>query len=274
MTAARDTELKISSLGSGSNGNAFLIQFGDKNLLLDAGVPIRTMLACLRTLGVDRSEVHGVLLSHEHSDHVRALPSLLRRNPIPVFGTSGTLSTIEHSHCHEFQSRQTFELFNMSISSFPVAHDARQPVGFFVQAGEVSIVIATDLGEVDDQTAEFVSRADHVIIESNYDEQMLRVGPYPEYLKQRIRSSTGHLSNNDCADFLRQVIGLNTGSVWLAHLSEKNNAPDVAVETTIGRLTSSGHTCEVRALPRYDGRVVTWHSSERMSPIRQSSLPF
>jgi phosphoribosyl 1,2-cyclic phosphodiesterase len=270
-------EMIVSSLGSGSNGNAFLVEFGACRILIDAGIPIRTLIKCLSSRGVTADSITAALVSHEHSDHVRALPSLLRRNRFPIFATRGTIAGLEPtvaSQAVEIRGLESFSLDDVQITPIPVAHDAREPVGFFVEAGEVTLTIMTDLGEVHEVNAEFASRADHLIIESNYDVKMLRTGPYPEYLKRRIRSTNGHLSNVECAGFLADIVNERTGSIWLSHLSENNNRPDIALETATEVLARKGHARQITPLPRYDGTVVTWRSSEARDIIHQSSLPF
>jgi phosphoribosyl 1,2-cyclic phosphodiesterase len=269
--------LTISSLGSGSNGNAFLVEFGEHRILVDAGVPIRTLLSCLRLRGVAPGNITAALLSHEHTDHVRALPSLLGKAEFPVFATKGThagLLNVPNRDRHVLSVLQPVHIGELEITPIPVAHDAREPVGFCIRAGDSIVTIMSDLGEVTEINAEYAMRADHLIIESNYDEGMLRTGPYPAYLKRRIRSSDGHLSNDDCATFLKQVIRERTSGIWLCHLSENNNRPDLAVEATRSELKSSGLIREVSALPRYDGTVITWRSSDKRETVQQSSLPF
>jgi phosphoribosyl 1,2-cyclic phosphodiesterase len=270
-------ELTVSSLGSGSNGNAFLIEFGDYRVLVDAGVPIRTLIACLKLRGIGPSDISAALISHEHTDHVRALPSLLGKAEFPVFATRGThagLMNVPNRDRRTIEALKPFEIGSLSITPVPVTHDAREPVGYSVAAGNTVLTIMTDLGEVSDVNAEFAAKADHLIIESNYDESMLRTGPYPAYLKRRIRSADGHLSNHECAKFLREVVSARSGDIWLCHLSENNNRPDLAVAASSRILKSTGLFREVTALPRYDGTVKTWRSSERRDYIQQSSLPF
>ena len=270
-------DLIVSSLGSGSNGNAFLVEFGSDRILIDAGVPIRTLTACLAQRSITPGDLRAALISHEHSDHTRALLQLIKKAPIPLFATHGTLCgmpEVQRCEQHEIRSLSSFGLGGLTITPIPVAHDARDPVGFFIECELASVAIMTDLGEATEVNAEFACRADHLIIESNYDESMLRSGPYPAHLKQRIRSRDGHLGNEECAAFLRDIGGGRTGEIWLCHLSENNNRPELAVRASTECLTSAGIVQEVTALPRYDGRVTTWYSSQKRTSITQSSLPF
>jgi phosphoribosyl 1,2-cyclic phosphodiesterase len=273
----RDSALTISSLGSGSNGNAFLIEYGDQRVLVDAGVPIRTLTRCLELRGIKPQDLTAALISHEHSDHIRALPSLMKKGNFPVFATRGT-----HAGIHEIADRDRqfvqrlvpFRVGDIEVTPIPVQHDAREPVGFSIDVEGVIVTVMSDLGEATEVNAEFAAKADHLIIESNYDEGMLRSGSYPAYLKQRIRSSDGHLGNDDCAEFLKDVVRRRTGSIWLCHLSENNNHPQLAVEATSRVLTGAGIFRRVSALPRYDGTVTTWSASDRPEIIEQSTLPF
>jgi phosphoribosyl 1,2-cyclic phosphodiesterase len=273
----KGSALTVSSLGSGSNGNAFLIEHGELRILIDAGVPIRTLVSCLKLRGLTPQHLTAALVSHEHSDHIRALSSLLKKARLPVLATAGThagLPDVDESLRHYIDALAPFQVGNLEITPVPVMHDARDPVGFSISVDDVRVSIMSDLGEASDINAEFASRSDHLIIESNYDEHMLRAGPYPAYLKKRIRSSDGHLGNDDCAEFLKDVVRAKTSSIWLCHLSENNNRPDVALNTTIRSLSGAGIYRTVAALPRYDGTITTWDSRNRAEVIQQSTLPF
>jgi phosphoribosyl 1,2-cyclic phosphodiesterase len=270
-------ELIVSSLGSGSNGNALMVEFAYQRVLVDAGVPIRTLTACLRLRGIKPAQLTAALISHEHTDHVKALPSLLGRAEFPVFATKGThaaVPNVPNRMRNVIRAEEEFAIGDLKVTPIPVTHDAREPVGFFIEAAGVCLVIMSDLGEVQDINAEYASRANHLIIESNYDEAMLKTGPYPAYLKKRIRSSDGHLSNDDCAAFLRDVVGARTGGIWLCHLSENNNRPDLALEASSRLLKAAGAIREVTALRRYDGSIVTWRSTDQPDVVQQSALPF
>ena len=277
MAMSEYPELVVSSLGSGSNGNAFLVEFGDQRLLIDAGVPIRTLLACLQRRSLSPADLTAVLISHEHTDHVRALAQLLGRTRLPVIASRGThagMLNVPHRDRHVLPALEQTSIGDVNVTAIPVAHDAREPTGFFIETPTASVTIMSDVGEISDVNADFAAQADHLIVESNYDEGLLRSGPYPAYLKRRIRSADGHLSNDDCASFLRATIGDKTGEIWLCHISENNNSPQLAVEATAQALKSGGIVRDVTALPRYDGTVLTWRSTEKRTPIQQSSLPF
>ena len=175
MQKAVSGDLIVSSLGSGSNGNSFLIEFGSDRVLIDAGVPIRTLTACLAQRSITPGDLKAALISHEHTDHTRALLQLTKKSPIPLFATHGTfcgMPEVQRCEQHEIRSLSAFKLGDLKITPIPVAHDAREPVGFYIECELASIAIMTDLGEVTEVNAEFASRADHLIIESNYDESV------------------------------------------------------------------------------------------------------
>lgn len=277
MPKSAAAELIVSSLGSGSNGNAFLVEWDDQRILVDSGVPFRTLIGCLQLRSIAPSDLTAAMLSHEHTDHVRSLAQLLGKAAMPVFATRGThagVLNVPNRDRHVIAALKPYAVGGLTITPIPVNHDAREPVGFFIESPVGSIAVMTDLGEVAEVNAEFAARADHLIIESNYDEGMLRAGRYPAFLKNRIRSSDGHLSNEDCADFLRATVGEQTGEIWLCHLSENNNRPDLAINETDKALRSLGILRKVTALPRYDGTVMTWRSSQKSVAIQQETLPF
>jgi phosphoribosyl 1,2-cyclic phosphodiesterase len=277
MNAASSGDLIVSSLGSGSNGNAFLVEHGTIRILVDAGVPIRTLTTCLTHRSLGPSDLTAALVSHEHVDHVRSIPQLLRKSRLSVFATRGThagISGILDSERHVVCALEQFQIGDLAVTPIPVAHDAREPVGYFIESASASVAIMTDLGEASEINAEFAARADHLIVESNFDEAMLRTGPYPAHLKKRIRSSDGHLSNEECAELLRDINGGRTGEIWLSHLSENNNRPDLAIAASTQSLKTTGIVRTITALPRYDGTILTWHSSQKRSTVSQSQLPF
>ena len=267
--------MRVTSLGSGSSGNAFLISSRATTVLVDAGVPFRTLRAALDLASVPN--LSAVLVTHEHIDHVRALPRLARLSPAPWFATSGTASALSsdadtESHPWEILGAGSpRNIGDLEVTAFHVSHDAREPVGFLIDDGDARAIIVTDLGAGSDGLADVVAMAELVIFEANYDPVMLQRGPYPASLKQRISGPLGHLSNDDCAIFLAGAVTDRCRDIWLAHLSETNNRPGLAAAATEQRLREAGRRPAVRPLPRR--ATVSWDSDAARLRPRQARLP-
>lgn len=245
---------RLFSLGSGSSGNAFLLDTGDVALLFDSGVGIRRMQLHLRELQVQQ-RLGAVLLSHEHSDHIRSLDAVNRHYRPQLVATPGTVSGARSVHPFDLSVRGTSQtLHGVTVHWIGVDHDAAEPSGWLIEAPGVTVALFTDLGNVSDSVRAAIGVADVVVLESNYDVQMLARGPYPAHLKRRITSSVGHLSNDDCASALVAALTPKTRQVWLAHLSETNNSPRAAVQTNLTALQMNGIDVSVDALPRHDLR--------------------
>lgn len=260
--------MRLFSLGSGSSGNAFLLDTGDLALLIDCGVGIRTIQAAIRELGVEE-RLAGVVISHEHIDHVRAVDSLLRKVDCPVITTRGTYGAMRWEHACALQTCGGRHAdTGLEIEFVSVSHDASEPAGFVVQSGGTRIAVFTDLGHADARVLDMLRDADVVVLEANYDPEMLRRGPYPAHLKRRISGPAGHLSNDDCASALAETLTDRTRAVWLAHLSDKNNLPAIAEATVREALALRGLTTPVSALPRHARAEIT------ALPATQLSLGF
>lgn len=241
--------MKLVSLGSGSSGNAFLLEEDDQTILFDCGVGARAIQKAL----LGRKAPSTVVLSHEHSDHVKSLTSVLRRHSCQVVATSGTLGAIGREQGWRVVTPGSrVDLGGVSVSFVGVSHDAAEPSGFVVEAAGMKIAIVTDLGVVNTSVLDALSAADVVVLESNYDDGMLRRGRYPAHLKRRIRSEVGHLSNEDCAAALVHALTPRTKAVWLSHLSHNNNTPTAAVSTVAEALLSAGKDVPVAALARFE----------------------
>ncbi len=268
------TLLEVTSLGSGSSGNALLIRTAETNLLVDCGVGVRRLSQALGARGVALDDIDAVLVSHEHIDHVRELPRLTAARKMVVC-TRGTFraAQIPTAAWQESRPGHLIKLGDIDIIAIPVAHDAADPCGFLVRAAARSITVLTDLGSASSAAAEAISESHLVILESNHDEVMLRRGPYPAHLQRRILSDVGHLSNNDCGELL--VSGLARSrrlpTVWLAHLSEANNRPALAKQTVLRRLAQAGIQLDLHALPRRD-LSSTWNPKTARIGVSQLSL--
>lgn len=268
--------MRVISFGSGSSGNAFLVQSGETNLLVDAGVPIRRLQAGLQAAGVGAGELAAILITHEHHDHVRTLPQLLRHHDCPVISSQGTASAMQgraEFRAHPCAVGSRTRVDRVEIMPVPVSHDAAEPVGFFLDDGETCVSIFIDLGQADQQMAEPVEAAHLVIIEANHDGMMLQRGRYPAHLKRRIAGNRGHLSNQDCSRFLAANLGSDTTDIWLAHLSANNNTPALASGAIERELETGTRVPRVRVLPRR-GKDVIWDSTDLRNAPQQLRLPF
>lgn len=243
------------TLGSGSKGNAVYIKSGDSAVLVDAGLSFKRMKKALDELDEDIMRVNAILLTHEHTDHVRGLPTLLRYTDCPVYATYGTFQglpgLLDGGRGQVIKAGEPFEVEQIGIESFSLSHDARDPVGFqlYGENGNKRVLIATDTGIVSDELRRQAEGADLFYIESNYDKNMLSVGPYPYYLKRRIAGSRGHLCNDDCAQFIKEVVGAKTRHIVLGHLSENNNAPALALQAVGQALKEIGAEIGLSAAP-------------------------
>lgn len=240
-------EIRFCSLFSGSSGNAQYIGCGDTHLLVDAGVSGARVSAELAKIGLSCKQLSGILVTHEHSDHIAGVGVLSRRFDLPVYASQGTwaamagkLGSIAPHNVRPFDAMQDFYLGELNVMPFQIPHDAADPVGFSFTSGAVKVSIATDLGCVKESWMRFVEGSDLVLLEANHDVEMLKAGPYPYDLKQRILGKRGHLSNEDCALALVELAGRGVRQVLLGHLSRENNFPELAYETVALGLRQAG----------------------------------
>ncbi len=250
---AGNERVRVQSLGSGSSGNAFLIQHGDRMLMLDCGVGIRTMTKELANLGSNLASLDGILITHEHIDHVRTLPRMIG-GEIPIIATAGTASMVDVPDAQriEMVADRPLEIAGFTIWALGVSHDALQPCGYLIEMPGTCVTVLTDLGTWQDHLAEPIAASDLIVLEANHDEEMLRRGPYPMHLKRRVASDRGHLSNRASGEALAGLatVSHTDPTVWLAHLSETNNRPHVAEETVRAALMMADLDLPVLALPR------------------------
>jgi phosphoribosyl 1,2-cyclic phosphodiesterase len=223
--------MKFSVLGSSSKGNCTFIEHTDRTggvtrILVDCGHSARQIENRLRALGVEASSIDAVLISHEHTDHVQGLPVFTRRFGTPIYVSNRTRRVLPRlPGISPFESGESFGIGNLEIQSFHISHDAVDPVGFVISAGGARLGIATDLGEVTPQVDDALTELDALILESNYDPELLATCGYPWSLQQRIASIRGHLQNEAAAQFLLSRTSPRLRSVVLAHLSENSNTP-------------------------------------------------
>lgn len=263
--------LEVTSLGSGSCGNAFLVRTETTSLLIDCGVGIRRMAGALRGQSLAFTDVDAVLVSHEHSDHVRELPRFVAART-PILSSPGTAAAVAapREQWHATRPERPLSVGNVEIVAIPVRHDAAEPCGFLVRTPEASVSVITDLGIASPAAREAIAESRLVVLEANHDETMVRNGPYPPHLQRRILSDTGHLSNRACAEMLVAALPGSRAlpTVWLAHLSASNNRPFLAKQTVERRLARSGLFLDVVPLPRRDVGA-TWSPDRPPRAISQ-----
>ena len=248
--------LKVCVLASGSRGNCILIQSSKTAVLIDAGLSGRETLRRLDQLGERIEEVEAVLVGHEHGDHTRGLRVLVRKHSRPVFMNRETAEALGDPDLEPniFTNGRPLTIGDLTVLPFSVFHDARDPVGFTVQAGTIKVTVATDLGMPSRVIADKLKGARLVILEANYDHSLLMNGGRPWALKQRIKSSQGHLSNQAAADLISGETDENLTDVFLAHLSRDCNRPDLAVRAVEGELKRAGKG-HVRVRVTYQDRL-------------------
>jgi phosphoribosyl 1,2-cyclic phosphodiesterase len=238
--------VSISILGSGSSGNCALVSSSRTRIMVDAGFSRRETLRRLKQAGTTSEAIQGIIISHEHSDHVNGLRLLARTLAVPVYINRGTHSVLgpladQLERVEFFRSGEPFMIGDIEVTPFTIPHDAADPVAFTFLAEGVKLAIVTDLGYVPENVKHHIRGAACLVMESNHDLDMLKVGPYPWAIKQRVMSRVGHLSNDTLADFLANDFDGVAAHLVLAHLSQYNNIPAVA------RLTAE-HALGARSL--------------------------
>ena len=242
--------MKFISFGSGSSGNCYLLTTPNDALLIDLGVGLRGLKKDFRNYGLSLSMVHHVLITHDHADHIKSVGSFSHDYNIPVYATREVHVGINRNYCitqkisselaRVIEKGKTYQIGDFSVSPFGVPHDSSDNVGYFIEAEGTNFCVMTDVGTVTDEMKEYIRRARHLVIEANHDEEMVASGPYPQFLKTRILSQTGHLSNRNCALALIENMTEDLHNVWLCHLSEENNHPELARKTVESLLRDYG----------------------------------
>lgn len=226
------------SLSSGSSGNCYYLGNEFHGILIDAGISATSIRKFLKNIDISMQTIMGVLITHNHIDHIRGLELLTRKNSLPAFTTNKIWKSIltpqkkiSPDCIREIPLKQKFHLAGFDIEAFPVCHDAPETIGFHICTGDKKITIVTDLGHICQTSAPYIKAANLLVIESNYDEQMLVNGKYPHFLKARIRSDHGHLGNHQTSAFLADIISDNLSHICLAHLSKNNNTREIVLQT-------------------------------------------
>lgn len=216
--------MKIHPFFSSSSGNCTLITSGDRGLLIDCGVPLKQIKLAVDKAGFTMEQIVGVLLTHEHNDHIKAIPQLIKHYSIPFYGTRGTLQAAEVEGTDH--QNQPFSVGDFQITPIETSHDVASPCGYRISAEGKCISIVTDTGKITPSMMQALSGCSLIMLESNYDPELLEYAPYPDALKRRIRSDRGHLSNNDCASMLAlKALEGDLQTAVLAHLSDHSNTP-------------------------------------------------
>lgn len=232
-------KVKIYTLYSGSGGNSTFVRVGDTAILIDAGRNAKALCGCLSSIGEEMASICAIFITHEHSDHISALEVVAKRNEIPIYMTRQSAVKISQESAvrkHMIEKDVIFseEIGDIRIRSFRTSHDSLMSVGYRIEYEDEGVVhaigYATDIGYVSDDVREALIGCEAVVIESNHDVDMLMRGPYPADLKRRVRSSHGHLSNADCAEFALDLVKNGTRAIMLAHLSRENNEPEIAFD--------------------------------------------
>lgn len=233
------------SLISGSSGNCTFISDGKTNILTDCGLSGKRLAELLAQIDILPDSIDALLITHEHSDHVKGAGVVARRYKLPVYATLRThcamnLGNLSDSQKHIVSPDKDFEIGSIGICPFSIPHDAADPVGYTFICGGKKYAIATDIGEMNNKIISSIKGSEKVILESNHDINMLRVGSYPFPLKQRILSSVGHLSNESAAEAALELVKSGTTDIMLGHLSLENNMPELALLETYNMLKNNG----------------------------------
>ena len=236
--------MKIITLASGSKGNTSYIEVGNTRFLIDIGITYRHLLERLEEIGKSIDDIDALLITHTHSDHIKGLKVFVKHNNVPVY-----IREEMYKELKEILPKEKIELYSdkmylkdVTIDLVHTSHDAPGSVGFLINN---SLVYITDTGYINEKYYDLLSNREIYYIESNHDEQMLLTGPYPHYLKQRILSDKGHLSNGATASYLEKFIGSNTKYIILAHISETNNTKELALETTKEALARTAYSPKI-----------------------------
>ena len=227
--------------GSGSSGNSYYIYTENTGILIDAGLGWRKMRKYFHDFGLSMTRISHILLTHDHADHAKYVGKISHDLNVPVYTTKGVFDGIDNNYYvkikvdsqlrHNIEKGVPFSLGDLNVTAFDVPHDSNDNVGFVVSYGPVRFCLITDVGHVTDEIRQMVGDANYLVLESNHEVEKLMAGPYPQFLKERVRGPFGHLSNEECGNLLAEYATPSLKHVWLCHLSEENNHPELARKT-------------------------------------------
>ena len=232
--------MRLCSIASGSSGNSIYVGSDHTHILVDAGIPGKRVTEGLHGLDLDIGDIDAILITHEHADHIGGLGVLLRKKNIPVYASKGTiiellknksLGNLAGIPFFEVKEDSPITIGDVTVNPMKISHDAREPLAYRFSNGDAKAAICTDLGEFTDYTVDALKNMNCILLESNHDVRMLQVGPYPYYLKRRILSEHGHLSNESAGKLLNKIAHDDLKYILLGHLSKENNLPQLAYET-------------------------------------------
>ncbi len=237
------------SLSSGSCGNCYYLGNAHYGILIDAGLGPRVIRKRLAEYGIELSAIMAILITHDHYDHIKSAGYLGEKMHIPVYATREVhrgiancpmISNNLNGSAKYIEKGKPFQIEELRITAFDVPHDSNDNAGYFFEFDGQKMTLATDVGTITEEVASYIGKANHLVIESNYDEEMLQNGRYPLYLKRRITSGTGHLSNRQTAEFIANNFTPELRNIWLCHLSGDNNNPELAFNTMKEHLAQKG----------------------------------
>ena len=254
------TKMKFISFGSGRSGNCYYLLEDGFGLVIDQGIGIRSFKRYFRDYGLSQGEISAILVTHDHTDHVKAVGAISQEYHLPVYAAGKVHEGMENNYLMSkkiaennkrvLMPGEKIVLGPFTIRAFEVPHDASANNGYFITTDSTNFCLMTDCGKMTEEMCRFINKAENLVVEANYDEAMLVTGPYPLYLKNRIQSGLGHSSNRETAAALASSLSPAIKSIWLCHLSEENNHPELCRKTVQCSLNSVGCAAELHILKR------------------------
>lgn len=242
---------KFICLGSGSCGNCYYLNAEGYGIIIDMGLGLRSMKKHFRDYGLSLAQIGAILVTHDHTDHVKSVGALSNEFHLPVYSTQEVhdgmvrnnfmTKKVRQEEKHILQPHQAETVGPFRVTAFPVPHDSSGNNGYFIEYGNTAFCLITDAGHLTPEMLEYLGRAHYLVVEANYDTTMLETGPYPQYLKRRIMGPAGHLCNDETAQALAAHLSEHARHIWLCHLSEENNHPELARKTVESVLLSTGY---------------------------------